>query len=101
MTGITKRFGSTLALGGVDLCLDAGELHALVGENGAGKSPLMKILSGALQPDSGEMRLDGQHFGPSGPQEARRAGVAMVYQELTLAPHLTVEANIMLGQEER
>src|SRR4051812_37822033 len=99
MRGIAKRFGSTHALAGVDLELRAGEVHALVGENGAGKSTLMKVLSGAVTPDGGAMTLDGRPYAPRDPQEARRQGVAMVYQELTLAPHLTVEANVMLGQE--
>src|SRR5438552_488376 len=99
MTGIHKHFGPTYALRGMDLELRAGEVHALVGENGAGKSTLMKVLSGAVRPDAGRMDLDGQLYRPTGPQEARRQGVAMVYQELTLAPHLSVEANVMLGQE--
>jgi ribose transport system ATP-binding protein len=99
MTGIRKSFGSTAALRGVDLDLRPGEIHALVGENGAGKSTLMKVLSGAIAPDAGTMTLDGAAYGPRDPQDARRRGVAMVYQELTLAPHLTVEANVMLGQE--
>src|SRR5436309_10851722 len=100
MSGIAKRFGSTHALRGVQLALQPGEVHALVGENGAGKSTLMKILSGAERPDAGRMTLDGQPYHPAGPQEARRAGVAMIYQELALAPHLDVEANVMLGREE-
>ncbi len=100
MTGIAKRFGPTRALRGVDLELRLGEVHALVGENGAGKSTLMKVLSGAVAPDAGAMTLDGQRYAPDDPQEARRRGVAMIYQELTLAPHLTVEANVMLGLEQ-
>src|SRR5438552_6024925 len=99
MTGIRKSFGPTAALRGVDLDLRPGEVHALVGENGAGKSTLMKVLSGAEAADAGAMTLDGQPYAPRGPQEARRHGVAMIYQELTLAPHLSVEANILLGQE--
>ncbi len=99
MTGIHKRFGPTHALRGVDLELQAGEIHALIGENGAGKSTLMKVLSGAEAPDAGAMTLDGQPFHPAGPLQARRQGVAMIYQELTLAPDLTVEANVMLGLE--
>ena len=100
MTAIAKRFGQTQALRGVDLELLPGEVHALVGENGAGKSTLMKVLSGALTADAGMMTLDGQSYAPFGPQQARRQGVAMIYQELTLAPHLTVEANVMLGLEQ-
>jgi ribose transport system ATP-binding protein len=101
MTCIRKAFGATAALRGVDLDLRPGEVHALVGENGAGKSTLMKVLSGAITADAGTMALDGAPFAPRDPQDARRRGVAMVYQELTLAPHLTVEANVMLGQEPR
>src|SRR5206468_4144879 len=99
MAGIHKRFGPTLALRGVDLGLHAGEVHALIGENGAGKSTLMKILSGAERPDAGAMTLDGKPYAPHRPHDARRLGVAMVYQELTLAPHLSVEANMLLGVE--
>jgi ribose transport system ATP-binding protein len=99
MRGVSKSFGANRALDGVSLALAAGEVHALVGENGAGKSTLMKILSGAYQPDSGEMMLGGAPYAPKGPREARARGVAMIYQELALAPHLTVEANVMLGQE--
>src|SRR4051812_45890704 len=99
MSGVRKRFGPTVALDGVDLEVDEGEVMALVGENGAGKSTLMKILSGAEYPDSGTMTLDGQRYAPRGPHDARRHGVAMVYQELTLAPHLSVAANVLLGVE--
>jgi len=101
MTGIAKRFGSTQALRGVALELRPGEVHALVGENGAGKSTLMKVLSGAVRADAGAMTLDDRPYAPSGPLEARRRGVAMIYQELTLAPHLSVEANVCLGLEAR
>src|SRR5438876_7020644 len=99
MTGIRKRFGPTEPLRDVDLRLGAGEVHALVGENGAGKSTLMKVLSGTLAADAGTMGLDGRPYAPAGPQDARRRGVAMIYQELALAPHLSVEANVMLGLE--
>lgn len=99
MTGVSKRFGGTQALRNVSLSVQPGRVLALIGENGAGKSTLMKILSGAHPPDSGEMQLDGRRYTPSGPLDARRAGVAMIYQELNLAPHLSVEDNIMLGQE--
>src|SRR5207302_1907958 len=92
MRGICKRFGPTAALTDVDLTVSAGEVHALVGENGSGKSTLMKVLSGAIPADSGSIYLDGRPYRPRGPVEARRAGVAMIYQELSLAPHLSVEA---------
>lgn len=101
MRGVRKRFGATVALAGVDFDVAAGEIHALVGENGAGKSTLMKVLSGALRPDSGEMRLDGRPYAPRSPADGRRAGVGMIYQELSLAPHLSVAANLMLGIEPR
>ncbi|MBN1865460.1 MAG: sugar ABC transporter ATP-binding protein, partial [Victivallales bacterium] len=99
MLGVRKRFNATLALDGVDLEVCAGEVLALVGENGAGKSTLMKILSGAYQPDAGQMWLDGVGYCPRGPMDARRSGVAMIYQELSLAPHLSVTENITLGME--
>ena len=89
MRGVRKRFGATQALAGVDLTVQAGEVHALLGQNGAGKSTLMKVLSGAIQPDAGDMAIDGARYAPAEPLDARRAGVAMIYQELSLAPHLT------------
>ena len=99
MSNIHKRFGATVALNGVDFQVFSGEVHALVGENGAGKSTLMKILSGVYPPDDGVMLLDTDSYQPHDPLEARRRGVGMIYQELTLAPHLTVEENVLLGQE--
>ena len=99
MVGVHKRFGATIALGGVDLHVSAAEVLALVGENGAGKSTLMKVLSGAHLPDQGEMWIDGQPYRPRNPLDARRAGVAMIYQELSLARHLSVMENILLGME--
>jgi ribose transport system ATP-binding protein len=101
MRGVSKHFGATLALESVDFRLARGEVHALLGENGAGKSTLVKILSGAIRPDRGDMRLDGRPYDPGDPLEGRRGGVSMIYQELNLAPHLTVEENIMLGREDR
>ena len=99
MRGVRKAFGPTVALAGVDLAVPAGEVCALVGQNGAGKSTLMSVLSGALQPDAGTMTLDGAPYAPRSPLEARRAGVAMIYQGLSLAPHLSVMDNIALGVE--
>ncbi len=99
MRNIRKSFGATPALDGVDFDLAPGEVHALVGENGAGKSTLMKVLSGAIAADSGTIELLGAPFHPRTPFDARRAGIAMIYQELALAPHLTVADNIVLGME--
>src|SRR6478735_3937306 len=99
MEGVRKTFGATKALAGVDLHVNGGEVLALVGENGAGKSTLMKVLSGAHLPDAGEMWLDGEPYRPRNPLDARRAGVAMIYQELSLAKHLSVAENILLGME--
>ncbi len=101
MRAIRKSFGAQAALDGVSLSVAPGEVHALVGENGAGKSTLMKVLSGAHQPDGGEMTLDGRPYAPADPHEARRRGVGMIYQELSIAPHLTVAENIFLGLEPR
>lgn len=100
MRGIRKAFGSTAALAGVDLEVYAGEVHGLIGENGAGKSTLMKVLSGAVKPDAGAVTLDGSPFVPRNTEEARAAGIAMIYQELSLAPHLSVVDNILLGIED-
>ncbi len=99
MRGVHKHFGATHALAGVDFDVRPGEVHALVGENGAGKSTLMKVLSGAHAPDQGRMWLDGKPYRPRSPLDARRRGVVMVYQELSLAPHLSVAENILLGVE--
>ncbi|MBN1559142.1 sugar ABC transporter ATP-binding protein [candidate division KSB1 bacterium] len=99
MEGISKQFEAVVALKNVDLSVRTGTVHALIGENGAGKSTLMKILSGSLKPDAGAMTLGGAPYSPDGPKQARDAGVSMIYQELTLAPHLTVEENMTLGVE--
>ena len=99
MEGVEKSFGATRALSGVSLDVAPGDVHALIGENGAGKSTLMKILAGVLTPDAGRMSLFGSPYRPTGPLDARRRGVAMIHQELTLAPHLDVEANLTLGTE--
>jgi ABC-type sugar transport system ATPase subunit len=98
MRGVVKRFGSVAALKGVDLALHPGEIHALVGENGAGKSTLMKVLAGVWQPDEGVLMLDGQRLALSGVADAKRRGIVMVYQELTLVPELSVAENLFLGR---
>ena len=99
MTGVRKSFGATRALDGVDFEVEPGEVHALIGENGAGKSTLMKILTGVHQPDAGAIEIDGQPYRPQNPLDARRQRVAMIYQELALAPHLSVAENVLLGVE--
>src|SRR5438067_8196305 len=99
MRGVQKRFGATYALKGVDLEVARGSVHALIGENGAGKSTLMKTLCGAYTADAGSMTLDGEEYVPGHPLHARSLGVCMIYQELALAPHLSVMENIMLGIE--
>jgi len=99
MNDVSKRFGPTVALRSVSLELHAGQVLALIGENGAGKSTLMKVLSGAHLPDSGKMTLNGQSYRPKNPLQARRAGVAMIYQELSIAPHLSVMENVLMGVE--
>ena len=99
LSHIEKRFGPTVALAGVNLDLQAGEVHALIGENGAGKSTLMNILAGALRPDRGKMQIDTRPYLPSMPLDARLNGIALIHQELFLCPHLSVAENIMLGME--
>jgi ribose transport system ATP-binding protein len=99
LRGIAEVFGATRALRGVSLDVAPGEVHALIGENGAGKSTLMKILSGAHAADEGAMELNGEPYSPDGPHDARLKGVAMIYQELNLALHLSAQENILLGAE--
>src|ERR1043166_6672625 len=99
MIGIRKSFGATVALDGVDLSVATCEICGLVGQNGAGKSTLMSILAGALKPDGGSMTIDGDPYAPGSPIDERRAGVAMICQEPSLAPDLTVAENILLGAE--
>jgi ribose transport system ATP-binding protein len=99
--GVKKSFPGVRALKGVSLKVRTGEIHALVGENGAGKSTLMKILAGAYRPDGGEVLLDGKPVHFHTPHEARAAGIGIIYQELTVAPNLTVAENVFLGSEPR
>jgi ribose transport system ATP-binding protein len=99
MRGVRKAFGATQALAGVTFEVAVGEVHALLGENGAGKSTLMKVLAGIHAPDAGTVEVDGEPFAPVGPLAARARGVAMIHQELALAPHATVVENVFLGRE--
>jgi simple sugar transport system ATP-binding protein len=96
---IVKRFGRVTALRGVSYDLRAGEVHAIVGDNGAGKSTLIKILSGVMQPTSGEILIDGATVSMATPRDARALGIETVYQDLALANHLDAAANLFLGRE--
>jgi len=96
---VTKKFPGVLALDRVHFELRRGEVHALVGENGAGKSTLMKILSGVYRPDEGTLYYKGKPVVFHNAQEAQRAGISIIYQELNLMPHLTVAQNIFIGRE--
>jgi rhamnose transport system ATP-binding protein len=99
LEGVSKSFGAVAALRDVRLELRGGEAHALVGENGAGKSTLVKILAGAHAPDAGTVTLDGEPLRLDGPADARDAGIAVIYQEPTLFPDLTVAENIFIGRQ--
>jgi rhamnose transport system ATP-binding protein len=94
---VTKSFGVVKALGDGSLELYAGETHGLVGENGAGKSTMVKILAGVYQPDEGVLRIGGEQVVIAGPAEARNAGIAVIYQEPSLFPDLTVAENVFIG----
>src|SRR5690349_6734318 len=96
---ITKAFGGVEALRGVDFAVAPGEIHGLVGENGAGKSTLMKIIAGVHADYLGEMRLDGRPVRFGSPREARRHGIGMVHQELSIVPDLSVAENVHLGSQ--
>ncbi|WP_342132727.1 ATP-binding cassette domain-containing protein [Hydrogenophaga sp. OTU3427] len=100
-TGLVKRYGQVTALDGADFELRAGEILAVIGDNGAGKSSLIKALSGATIPDEGEIRLDGQPIRFRSPIDARRAGIETVYQDLAVAPAMTIAENLFLGREIR
>jgi simple sugar transport system ATP-binding protein len=97
--GVSKRYGHVLALDRADFTAFAGEVVALIGDNGAGKSTLVKLLAGALRPDSGEIRIDGSPASLSSPIDARGYGIETVYQDLALAPDLDAAANLHLGRE--
>ncbi len=99
--GLIKRYGHVTALDGCDFELLPGEVLAVVGDNGAGKSSLIKVLSGAIIPDSGEVRIDGEPVHLHSPGEARRLGIETVYQDLAVAPALDIASNLYLGREQR
>lgn len=98
-TGLTKRYGQVTAIDGVDFELRAGEILAVIGDNGAGKTSLIKVLSGAIIPDEGTLELDGHKVVFKSPIDARRQGIETVYQELAVAPAMTIAENLFLGRE--
>ena len=99
--GLVKRYGQVTAIDGADFELREGEILAVIGDNGAGKSSLIKCLSGATIPDEGEIFLDGRHVQFKNPLEARRAGIETVYQDLAVAPAMSISENLFLGRELR
>jgi fructose transport system ATP-binding protein len=99
--GLVKRYGQVTALDGADFELRAGEILAVIGDNGAGKSSLIKCLSGATIPDEGEILLDGKVIHFKSPIEARMSGIETVYQDLAVAPAMTIAENLFLGREIR
>ncbi|WP_428030226.1 sugar ABC transporter ATP-binding protein [Ancylobacter sp.] len=99
LTGFSKSFAGFIALDRVDFTLRAGEIHALLGENGAGKSTLIKTMTGVVARDAGSMRLDGVEVAPRSAEEAVKSGIATVYQEVNLAPNLSVAQNLFLGRQ--
>ena len=99
--GLVKRYGQVTALDGADFELRAGEILAVIGDNGAGKSSLIKCLSGATVPDAGEIRLDGKAVKFRNPMDARREGIECCYQDLAVAPAMTIAENLFLGRELR
>lgn len=99
--GLRKQYGHVIALDGADFDVRAGEILAVIGDNGAGKSSLIKALSGALSPDDGEIQLDGRTVRFASPADARAAGIETVYQDLALAPAMSIAENLFLGREVR
>ena len=99
--GLVKRYGRVTALDGADFDLYAGEILAVIGDNGAGKTSLIKALTGAVVPDAGEIRLEGRPIHFRSPQDARLAGIETVYQDLALSPALSIADNLFLGRERR
>jgi len=98
-TNLGKRYGAIEALAGVDIALRRGEVTSLCGDNGAGKSTLVKILSGASTPTTGTLQINGQPIRLRSPHHAQQVGIQTVFQDLGIAPHLTVTENVFLGRE--
>jgi fructose transport system ATP-binding protein len=100
-TGLMKRYGTVVAMNGCDFELMPGEILGVIGDNGAGKSTLIKALSGAVSPDHGTIELEGREIHFRGPEEARKAGIETVYQNLAMSPALSIADNMFLGRELR
>src|SRR5579859_876861 len=101
LDGVSKRYGGVRALEKADLLVESGRVHAILGENGAGKSTLIKIIAGVIQPDEGTIRLEGREVRFASPKEASAAGVACIFQELSLIPDLSVADNIVIANPPR
>ncbi|MBV9130034.1 MAG: sugar ABC transporter ATP-binding protein, partial [Verrucomicrobia bacterium] len=101
LEGVTKRYGGVTALANVDFACSLGTIHAVVGENGAGKSSLMKIIAGVIRPDEGLMHLDGRLVHFASPADATRHGIICIFQELSLLPDLSVSDNISIANPPR
>jgi ribose transport system ATP-binding protein len=99
MSGVTKRYGETVALSDADVSFEPGHVHTILGENGSGKSTLVKLLSGVVRPTSGEIRLDGRLIALSRPADAHHLGISTVFQEVLLAPERSVLENIFMGYD--
>jgi ABC-type uncharacterized transport system ATPase subunit len=99
LQGVTKRFGSLVAVSEASLDIMPGEVHCILGENGAGKSTLCNLIFGVHVPDEGEMRFGGEIYRPTGPSDALASGIAMVHQHFSLVHDMTVVDNVILGQQ--
>src|SRR3954470_23366495 len=99
-TSVSKRFGGIVALSGADFQACSGEVHALLGENGAGKSTFIQILAGSVRPDAGTIVLNSKPFRADNPRQAHKAGISAVFQELSLVPDLTIAQNIWVRHEQ-
>src|SRR4028118_1531319 len=98
---VTKRFPGVLALDDISFVLRPGEVHALVGENGAGKSTMIKVMTGVYSPDEGQILFEGEEVSFAEPRESQEAGISTIYQEINLIPLLSVAENVFLGRQPR